>query len=134
MVRVATRLRLCFWLIAFFLTAQSVLLFLYSRRSLHRSTEAIAEASRMREECAATLTQLQHSFDSIVEWVHDFEDARATNADASREGHAPPSLRVEGWGQNKQYVYCDVCIQDGEETRRERRYIRKPSRVARMTD
>lgn len=134
MVRVATRLRICFWLIAFFLVAQSVLLLFYSRRSIRRSSEALDEASRSRVECAETLSQLHTSLAVLVEWVHDFEDARATQADAPREGRAPPSLRVEGWGQNKHYLYADIRVEDGEEVRRERRYIRKPSSPLRKTD
>lgn len=127
MVRVSTRLRLCFWLWFVFLLLQSALLFFYSRRALRRSASALEQAHATSASVAASLSDLESRVSSTIEWLHDYADAHAAGADASGSAAAPSPPRVLGYGQNGRYLYADIRIDGPDGPRTERHYMRMPS-------
>lgn len=127
MVRVSTRLRLCFWLWFCFLLLQTGLMLFYSRRALRRSASALDEAHSTAETVSASLADLDTRIAATIEWIHDYAEAHAAGADASGSAAAPSPPRVLGYGQNRRYLYADIRIDGPDGPRTERHYMRLPS-------
>lgn len=125
MVRVGTRLRLCFWLLGVFLAVQSAILVFYSRRSSRRAFEAVARVNALSDDVGSFSARLESDVSGMIDWVHEYLDARSVaGADVSASDAPRVTERVIGYGRNRKFIYRDVVISDGlGNERAERQYI-----------